>query len=95
MEYEYKFQILKSEPKVAPGRVVDDAFVSWFPQERVILFGFQSRYNGSDSRGEGKGRIRTWGGGADSFKRAATEAFLCFISNVVSLVLDSIIGGSP
>lgn len=36
---------------------MDDAFVSWFPQERVNLFGFRSRYNGSDNSREGKGRI--------------------------------------
>lgn len=48
---------LEDRTKIAPGRVVDDAFVSWFPQERVNLFGFWSRYSGSDYSGEGKGRI--------------------------------------
>uniref|UniRef100_A0A8C5UMQ8 Zinc finger CW-type and PWWP domain containing 1 n=1 Tax=Microcebus murinus TaxID=30608 RepID=A0A8C5UMQ8_MICMU len=42
-------------------------------QERVNLFGFRSRYNGSDSSGEGKGRISGGRGlekeGRDSFMR--------------------------
>lgn len=41
--------------KLAPGRLVNDAFVSWFPQERVNLFGFWSRYSGPDNNGEEKG----------------------------------------
>lgn len=36
---------------------MDDAFVSWLPQERVNLFGFWSRYSGPDNDGEEKGRI--------------------------------------
>lgn len=36
---------------------MDGAFVSWFPQERVNLFGFRSRYNGADNGGEEKGKI--------------------------------------
>lgn len=36
---------------------MNGAFVSWFPQKRVNLFGFRSRYNGAGKSGEEKGKI--------------------------------------
>lgn len=66
-------------------------------QERVNLFGFQSRYNGSDSSGEGKGRRckgcrLEWAAGL--LQAGSIPAFLDSVFHVVSLILDSKIVGS-